>query len=58
MVQIFLVAYLVISLPAALLLWTALVAAKGGDENSPEVETLETARLFESKKESIDSYSS
>ena len=36
MVQILIVGYLVIGLPAALLLWTALMAAKRGDEKSLE----------------------
>jgi hypothetical protein len=34
MVQLFVAAYLVISLPAALLLWTVLVAAKRANDQS------------------------
>jgi hypothetical protein len=36
MVQIFVAAYLVISLPVALLLWTVLAVAKRGDDKSLE----------------------
>lgn len=58
MVQIIVVAYLVISLPAALLLWTALVAAKRADDKSPESESSGNDRFFESKTKSINFYSS
>jgi hypothetical protein len=36
MAQIFVMTYLVIGLPAVLLLWTVLVAAKRGVDKSPD----------------------
>ena len=56
MVQIFVVAYLVISLPVVLLLWTVLAVANRKDKKSPE--SLGEGRFLESKIESIKFYSS
>jgi hypothetical protein len=56
MVQIFVVAYLVISLPAALLLWSVLAAAKRADDKSSEYASLENDQFFESKSELINFY--
>ena len=58
MVQNFVVAYLVISLPVALLLWTVLAVAKRGDDKSLESESLGDNRFRESKTASIKFYSS
>ena len=58
MVQIIVVAYLVISLPAAFLLWTVLSAAKRADNKIAESESLGDDRFFESKTKSIKFYSS
>jgi hypothetical protein len=56
MVQIFVVAYLVISLPVALLLWSVLVVAKRADDKSSEYTSFEHDQFFESKSESINFY--
>jgi hypothetical protein len=55
MVPIFVAAYLVISLPIALLLWTVLAIAKRGDEKS--LASLGDDRRLESKTGSITFYS-
>jgi hypothetical protein len=56
MVPIFLAAYLVISLPVALLLWTVLAVAKRGDDKS--LASAGDDRSLESKSGSIKFYSS
>ena len=56
MVQIFVVAYLVISLPVALLLWTVLAVAKRGGDKSPE--SVGEGRFLKSKTKSFKFYSS
>lgn len=56
MVQIFVVAYLVISLPVVLLLWTVLAVAKRGGDKS--LESSGEGRFLKSKIESIKFYSS
>ena len=58
MIQILLAAYLVISIPAAFLLWTVLAAAKRGDDQSLQSESLGDDRFLESKTESIELHSS
>lgn len=58
MAQIFVAAYLVISLPVALLLWTVLAVAKRGAPESPESETPRNDRFFKRKAESINFHSS
>lgn len=58
MVQTLVIAYLVLSLPAVLLLWTVLVAAKRRANKGLESETSGNDRFFESKSKSINSYSS
>ena len=56
MVEVFVVVYLVISLPAAFLLWTALRSSKRLDDESQsmELKSLGNAEFFEAKTESID----
>jgi hypothetical protein len=54
MVQIFVVAYLVISLPVALLLWTVMAVAKRAGDTSRE--SLGEGQSLESLTESIKLY--
>lgn len=56
MLQNLVVAYLVMSLPAALLLWTGLVAARRADDKSLASESSGNDRFLESKTESINFY--
>jgi hypothetical protein len=58
MVQIFVVAYLVISFPVVLLLWAVLAATKRVDDKNPASESSSSDRFLESQPKSINLYSS
>jgi hypothetical protein len=56
MVEFLVVTFLMLSLPATLLIWTALVASKRLDEESQGIKykSLEHNRFFDSKTKSIN----
>ena len=56
MIEFLVVTYLIFSLPATLLIWTALVASKRLDEESQGMKhkSLGNNRFFDSKTESIN----
>jgi hypothetical protein len=59
MVEFLVVAYLVLSLPATFLIWTALIASKRLEDESQgmKYESLRHNRFFDSKTEPISSHS-
>ena len=59
MVEILVVAYLVLSLLATLLIWTVLIASKRLDDESQSMkyESLRSKRFFDSKTEPISFHS-
>jgi hypothetical protein len=60
MIGIFVVAYLVLSLPATLLLWTVLMASKRLDDESQSMKSESSGRnqVFASNTETINFHSS
>jgi hypothetical protein len=56
MIEFLVAIYLILSLPATLLIWTALVASRRVDDKSQSIQykSLEHSRFFNSKTKSIN----